>query len=102
MAETKASNQWIGPVLGATILIGGYVAYQEWNKGSEHDRMCASLKRQFQANMDAMMSSGAVERSIKEGNQSPMLAIAGDVAANKEVMTTLEAQCPGWTTKQYD
>jgi hypothetical protein len=102
MAEAKANNQWLGSVLGALILVGGYVAYQEWNKGSEHDRMCASLKRQFQTNFDAIVGSGVIERSKQAGNQSPMHDVAGDVAANSEVMRTLDAQCPGWQTKQYD
>jgi hypothetical protein len=101
VAETKADKSWMGPVLGALILIGGYVAYQEWNKGNAHEEMCAALKRRFQANMTDMMGSGAIERSIKAGNQSPMASIAADVASNKQVMKTLDTECPGWIEKQY-
>jgi len=54
-------------------------------------------------NWNAM--SGSVDAAIgdaqREGNQSPVLSVAGSVAANQVVMDTLDAQCPGWETKQY-
>ena len=101
-ANKRPDNSWKGPVFGALILVVGFVGYQEWNKGSEHDRMCSSLKKRFLAGVTDSSVSGAIERSVKAGNQRPMLDIAGDVAANQEIMRTLDAECPGWVKKQYD
>jgi len=97
----KVEKSWLGPVVGALILIGGYVAYQEWNKANSHDEMCAALKRRFTANVNEMMGSGAIEESIKVGNQSPMAQLTPSVSANAEVMKTLDTECPGWVRKQY-
>ena len=99
--EAKGGNSWIGPVLAALILIGGYIAYQEYNKRSSHDEMCAALKREFQSNFNGMMESGAIEQSLKQGNQAPMAQLAPAAAANQQVMETLNAECPEWVTKQY-
>ena len=101
--STKQTPNWVGPVAAAIILIGGYVAYQEWKEGDLQTDNCARLKRAFQANMDAMMgpAQSAIEESKKVGNQSPMAGLAGDVAANQQVMNQLNAECPGWETASY-
>jgi hypothetical protein len=100
MAKTAT---WLGPVLGAAILVGGYVAYDRWKEADRHDRECAALKRSFMGNWNAM--SGSIDSAIgtaqREGNQSAILGVAGSVAANQVVMDTLNAKCPGWETKQY-
>ncbi len=101
MADAKTGNNWLGPVLGALILVGGYIAYQEYNKRSSHDGMCASLKRQFENNLNDITGSGAIEQSLKEGSQAPMAQLGPAVAANQQVMETLNAECPGWQTRQY-
>ena len=97
------SAGWIGPVLGAAVLIGGYVAYDHWREGNRQDRECAAMKRSFVNNMNAMAgpTDAAVAESNRVGNQSPMASLTGAVMANQVVMDRLNAQCPGWQTKQY-
>ena len=104
MADAKATPNWVGPVVGALILVGGYIAYQEWYEHSQADQQCAELKRMFTSNMNQMMgpAEAAMNESLKEGNQSPMASLSGSVGANQAVVDTLNAKCPGWVTKQYD
>lgn len=94
---------WVGPVLGAMVLIGGYVAYDQWRSANERDKECAALKRSFLGNMNRM--AGPADQAIADAKRqrslAPMESLAGSVAANKVVMDTLDDQCPGWVTKQY-
>lgn len=102
MANT---SNWIGPVLGAVILIGGYVAYQEWRENDQHEKQCAAMKRLFMSNMNSLTGpvDSAIAESMKRGDRSPMgePSIVAGVAGNQVVMNTLDAQCPGWAQKQY-
>ena len=104
MAESKATPSWVGPVVGALILVGGYIAYQQWHEYSQREQECAQLKRLFTSNMKQMMgpAEAAMNESIKEGNQTPMLGLSGSAGANQAVVDTLNVKCPGWVTKQYD
>jgi hypothetical protein len=99
----KQTPNWVGPVAAAVILIGGYVAYQEWKEGDVKTENCARLKRAFQSNMNAMMgpAESAIAESKRVGNQVPMDSLAGQVGANQLVLNQLNAECPGWETASY-
>ena len=102
MSEKQTPN-WVGPVAGAVILIGGYVGYQEWKEGDQKTEACANLKRAFNSNMDSMMgpAESAIAASKKAGNQAPMGSLADSVAANQLVLNQLNAECPGWEKANY-
>lgn len=42
MATMRRSNL-IGPVIGAIVLLGGYIAYQEFSANRAHRRYCEGL-----------------------------------------------------------
>jgi hypothetical protein len=102
MSEKQTPN-WVGPVAAAVILVGGYVGYQEWKEGDQEAEACASLKRAFNSNMDAMIgpAESAIAASKKAGNQAPMSSLAGSVAANQLVLNQLNAECAGWEKASY-
>ena len=84
----KVSNgaSWLGPVIAAIILVGGYVGYQQWHEYAKHEAQCAALKRTYFSN------------SPLDQDRSSLLVWA---ATSKSLYSTLDAQCPGWMTKLY-
>ncbi len=92
----KDTPNWVGPVVAALILVGGFIAYNEWKETDRESEECARLKALFESNTQSLLGTGAVKESKRAGNQSPMGSIAGDVAANGIVLDRLNAECPGW------
>jgi hypothetical protein len=102
MGEKTSAPSWIGPVAGAVILIGGYVAYEQWHERDQHEKSCASMKRAWMSSTDAMMA-GANDVMGRAKSKSDILnpEITGPLAQNTALSGTLDAQCPGWVKKQY-
>lgn len=92
----KDTPNWVGPVIGALILVSGFIGYSEWKESDRKSEECARLKVLFNSNTESLLGSGVIEESKRVGNQSPMASIAGEVAANGMVLDRLNAECPDW------
>lgn len=82
----------------AAFLLGGYIAYDQWQEREE----CEVLARRFEVNFNSIMGTGVVEEAQRVGNQSPMLGVADKVADNSDLMNQLDAQCVGWREGEYN
>jgi hypothetical protein len=102
--ERPRSSSARSIIVAAIILLGGYIAYDQWRQRDQHSSECATLKRQFSNNMDSMIgpTEQAIAESKRVGNQAPMLSIADRVAENQRVMNRLNVECPGWQAGKYD
>ena len=106
VGERPGVSNWIGPVLGAVILIVGYIAYQQWHEQDEHKKQCASLVRSFTSNFNSMTAplGSAIDQAQSQHSQAPMAqpSLVIGAAAGETMMQTLDAQCPGWKELRYD
>lgn len=105
MPEQRSRSSNAGPIIiAALILLGGYIAYDQWRQHDQRSNGCTILKRQFTENMNAMAgpTESAIEESKRVGSQMPMLSLAGKVEENQRVMNRLNVECPGWQSGKYD
>jgi hypothetical protein len=105
MADDGTRSSSAKPIIiAALILLGGYIAYDQWRQHDQHSGECATLKRQFTGNMNSMIGpvNSAIDESKREGNQIPMLSVADRVQENQRVMNRLNVECPDWQAGKYD
>jgi hypothetical protein len=84
-------------VVVAAVLLGGYIAYDQWRERQE----CVVLARRFAVNFNSIIGTGVIDEAKREGSQAPMLGVADRVAQNSDVMNQLDAKCPGWREGKY-